>query len=95
MRLPDLAGEEVHMVKMLVPVAKPGQVHLSARLQYRAGQVSWSSHKIWCDILFVVPSWENAKTDSLLWQGGGGGGRGVSTTPHLYQTKSFFGTHRF
>ena len=46
MRLPDLAGEEVHLVKMLIPLARPGQVHLSARLHYRADQVRWSLYKV-------------------------------------------------
>lgn len=49
MHLPDLASEEAHMVKMVLPVARAGQVHLSARLRYRAGQVRWTSCKCWCN----------------------------------------------
>ena len=54
MPLPDLAGEQVHLVKMLIPVARPGQVHLSARLHYHAGQVRWNAYKVCCTVLFVM-----------------------------------------
>ena len=46
MRLPNLASEEGHMVKMLIPVARPGQIHLSARLHYHAGQVRQILYRI-------------------------------------------------
>ena len=45
MHLPDLAGEEGQEVKILIPVARPGQIHLSARLQYRAEQVRSNAYK--------------------------------------------------
>ncbi len=39
LQLPDLEGEAEHTVQLLVPVSRPGQVHLTARLQYHTHQV--------------------------------------------------------
>lgn len=40
LQLPDLEREAGHTVQLLVPVSRPGQVHLTARLQYHTGQES-------------------------------------------------------
>ena len=39
LQLPDLEGEAEHIVQLLVPVSRPGQVHLTARLRYHTHQV--------------------------------------------------------
>ncbi|KAL0042524.1 hypothetical protein WJX79_002345 [Trebouxia sp. C0005] len=40
LQLPDLEREAEHTVQLLVPVSRPGQVHLTARLQYHTDQES-------------------------------------------------------
>ena len=49
LQLPDLEREAGHTVQLLVPVSRPGQVHLTARLQYHTGQVR---HPTTCSTCF-------------------------------------------
>ena len=51
LRLPNLASGEGHTVQLLVPVTRPGQVRMTARLLYRTDQVRLFTELTPCDVL--------------------------------------------
>ena len=73
MRLPDLAGEEVHLVKMLIPLARPrpGPSVCAPALPCRPGQMEFIQSLMHCPVCHAFNlSGEKLKQSLYFWGGG-------------------------